>query len=180
MVLYLIYLALNTFLWLWNHFELFLGDVYCLAWFIFTCALFLQIWPPKSVQDSGSRLHSLLKEAIMQVRSMLGSYIFLREVVKWQSCKLFTKCFAQLILVPLNCKTCLACIILMCSFLAWMVVVGLIFCSSGLILFCFSPWLWYSSLSLMVGCAKWVFGEIFHLISYIGENSNDGWKSAIY
>lgn len=27
----------------------------------------LQIWPPKSVKDSGSRLHSKLKEAIMQV-----------------------------------------------------------------------------------------------------------------
>ncbi|RVW72427.1 Zinc finger protein-like 1-like [Vitis vinifera] len=28
------------------------------------------IWPPKSVRDSGSRLHSKLKEAIMQVKSM--------------------------------------------------------------------------------------------------------------
>ncbi|PIN19759.1 hypothetical protein CDL12_07549 [Handroanthus impetiginosus] len=27
----------------------------------------LQIWPPKSVKDSGSRLHSELKEAILQV-----------------------------------------------------------------------------------------------------------------
>lgn len=27
----------------------------------------LQIWPPKTVKDSGSRLHSKLKEAIVQV-----------------------------------------------------------------------------------------------------------------
>lgn len=35
--------------------------------------LLLQIWPPKSVKDSGSRLHSLLKEAIMQVRILSGT-----------------------------------------------------------------------------------------------------------
>ncbi|KAL4615244.1 hypothetical protein ACB092_07G109800 [Castanea dentata] len=35
------------------------------------------IWPPKSVHDSGSRLHSLLKEAIMQtgmVKNLFGSH----------------------------------------------------------------------------------------------------------
>lgn len=29
--------------------------------------LLMQIWPPKNVKDSGSRLHTKLKEAIMQV-----------------------------------------------------------------------------------------------------------------
>jgi hypothetical protein len=35
----------------------------------------VQIWPPKSVKDSGSRLHSKLKEAIMQVMFKLGFWI---------------------------------------------------------------------------------------------------------
>ncbi|GMN37873.1 hypothetical protein TIFTF001_007168 [Ficus carica] len=31
------------------------------------------IWPPKSVKDSGSRLHTKLKEALMQVKPVLDS-----------------------------------------------------------------------------------------------------------
>lgn len=35
----------------------------------------MQIWPPKNVKDSGSRLHSKLKEAIMQVRPVIGALL---------------------------------------------------------------------------------------------------------
>lgn len=43
--------------------------VYGLLNFLPEVVLFfwLQIWPPKMVKDSGSRLHSKLKEAILQV-----------------------------------------------------------------------------------------------------------------
>lgn len=38
----------------------------------------MQIWPPKSVKDSGSRLHTKLKEAIMLVIVLLvaSKYLF--------------------------------------------------------------------------------------------------------
>lgn len=39
--------------------------------FIFlTIIISKQIWPPSSIKDTGSRLHSKLKEAIVQVRSL--------------------------------------------------------------------------------------------------------------
>lgn len=47
------------------------GSLSCTLWFIFSWLL--QIWPPKNVKDSGSRLHSLLKEAIMLVRVLSGT-----------------------------------------------------------------------------------------------------------
>ncbi|KAJ0598966.1 putative Zinc finger protein-like 1 [Helianthus annuus] len=40
------------------------------------------IWPPKSVKDSGSRLHSQLKEAIVQVNSILNKYMFSTGIEK--------------------------------------------------------------------------------------------------
>lgn len=36
----------------------------------------MQIWPPKSVKDSGSRLHTKLKEAIMQVIVLSVASVF--------------------------------------------------------------------------------------------------------
>lgn len=47
------------------------GSLSCTLCFIFSWLL--QIWPPKNVKDSGSRLHSLLKEAIMLVRVLSGT-----------------------------------------------------------------------------------------------------------
>jgi hypothetical protein len=46
-------------------------------YFNFLCLMWVkqlvQIWPPKSVKDSGSRLHSKLKEAILQVTYETGT-----------------------------------------------------------------------------------------------------------
>lgn len=43
----------------------------------------VQIWPPKSVKDSGSRLHSKLKEAIMQVIYEVDSILLSHFLLVW-------------------------------------------------------------------------------------------------
>lgn len=53
--------------WYGNNFLFFF--VLCLMW----VKQLVQIWPPKSVKDSGSRLHSKLKEAILQVTYETGT-----------------------------------------------------------------------------------------------------------
>jgi len=52
--------------WYGNNFYIFFV---CLMW----VKQLVQIWPPKSVKDSGSRLHSKLKEAILQVTYETGT-----------------------------------------------------------------------------------------------------------
>lgn len=46
----------------------------------------MQIWPPKSVKDSGSRFHTKLKEAIMQVvccQLQASAFIHFGSFIYW-------------------------------------------------------------------------------------------------
>lgn len=76
------YLVQNIFLWLWHWFELCSGDVYCSAWFIYTC-FFLADMASQDCERFRIPPSFSAEGSYCAGSSMLGSYILQREVLKW-------------------------------------------------------------------------------------------------